>query len=63
MMMTIRALAQKLSVKMEETYSSGQLVEINSHSLFSKVTARAKRDRMAMMNMMAMMMKMTHDDR
>jgi len=31
-----RALAQKLSVKMEETYSSGQLVEINSHSLFSK---------------------------
>lgn len=31
-----RALAQKLSVRMEETYSSGQLVEINSHSLFSK---------------------------
>ena len=43
MTFSFRALAQKLSVRMEETYSSGQLVEINSHSLFSKVNAMARR--------------------
>jgi SpoVK/Ycf46/Vps4 family AAA+-type ATPase len=31
-----KALAQKLSISMADRYSSGQLVEINSHSLFSK---------------------------
>lgn len=31
-----KALAQKLSIKMEGAYSSGILIEINSHSLFSK---------------------------
>lgn len=31
-----KALAQKLSIKMGEAYSSGILIEINSHSLFSK---------------------------
>ncbi|KAL1413252.1 hypothetical protein Q8F55_001007 [Vanrija albida] len=31
-----RALAQKLSIRMSEQYPRGRLVEINSHSLFSK---------------------------
>lgn len=31
-----KALAQKLSIKMGDQYSSGLLIEINSHSLFSK---------------------------
>ncbi|ORX34793.1 P-loop containing nucleoside triphosphate hydrolase protein [Kockovaella imperatae] len=31
-----RALAQKLSIRLSETYFRGKLVEINSHSLFSK---------------------------
>jgi len=31
-----KALAQKLSIRMHHRYSYGQLVEINSHSLFSK---------------------------
>ena len=31
-----RALAQKLVIRLGEFFTSGQLVEINSHSLFSK---------------------------
>ncbi len=31
-----RALAQKLAIRLNERYSQGRLVEINSHSLFSK---------------------------
>ncbi|WVR03590.1 hypothetical protein IAU60_000582 [Kwoniella sp. DSM 27419] len=31
-----RALAQKISVRLHGTYPSGKLIEINSHSLFSK---------------------------
>lgn len=31
-----RALAQKLSIRLHERYTHGKLVEINSHSLFSK---------------------------
>ncbi|KAK3579945.1 hypothetical protein CHS0354_020842 [Potamilus streckersoni] len=31
-----RALAQKLSIRLSDRYSYGQLIEINSHSLFSK---------------------------
>ncbi|XP_020894104.1 pachytene checkpoint protein 2 homolog [Exaiptasia diaphana] len=31
-----KALAQKLTVRLSERYSYGQLIEINSHSLFSK---------------------------
>ena len=31
-----KALAQKLSIQMSHRYSYGQLIEINSHSLFSK---------------------------
>ena len=31
-----KALAQKLSIRLSHRYSYGQLVEINSHSLFSK---------------------------
>ncbi|KAF7286483.1 hypothetical protein GWI33_005121 [Rhynchophorus ferrugineus] len=31
-----KALAQKLSIKLNNSYSSGILIEINSHSLFSK---------------------------
>ncbi|ESK97475.1 thyroid receptor-interacting protein 13 [Moniliophthora roreri MCA 2997] len=31
-----RALAQKLSIRLSERYSHGRLLEINSHSLFSK---------------------------
>ncbi|KAL8278550.1 hypothetical protein RQP46_009042 [Phenoliferia psychrophenolica] len=31
-----RALAQKLSIRLSDRYDRGQLVEINSHSLFSK---------------------------
>ena len=31
-----RALAQKLTIRLSHHYSYGQLVEINSHSLFSK---------------------------
>jgi Cdc6-like AAA superfamily ATPase len=31
-----KALAQKLAIRMQERYSSGVLIEINSHSLFSK---------------------------
>jgi SpoVK/Ycf46/Vps4 family AAA+-type ATPase len=31
-----RALAHKLAVRMSDRYKYGQLVEINSHSLFSK---------------------------
>ena len=31
-----KALAQKLSVNLSDRYSYGQLIEINSHSLFSK---------------------------
>lgn len=31
-----KALAQKLSIRLSHQYSYGQLVEINSHSLFSK---------------------------
>ncbi len=31
-----KALAQKLSIRLSHHYSYGQLVEINSHSLFSK---------------------------
>lgn len=31
-----RALAQKLSVRMQDRYTHGKLIEINSHSLFSK---------------------------
>ncbi|RZB84914.1 pachytene checkpoint protein 2 -like [Asbolus verrucosus] len=31
-----KALAQKLSIRMQERYDSGILIEINSHSLFSK---------------------------
>ncbi|EIW73338.1 hypothetical protein TREMEDRAFT_25267, partial [Tremella mesenterica DSM 1558] len=31
-----RALAQKLSIRLSDTYAHGKLVEINSHSLFSK---------------------------
>lgn len=31
-----RALAQKLSILLSDRYSCGQLVEVNSHSLFSK---------------------------
>ena len=30
------ALAQKLAIRFSNRYTSGQLVEINSHSLFSK---------------------------
>src|SRR3546814_13916609 len=32
-----KALAQKLAIRMNERYSSSQLLEINAHSLFSKV--------------------------
>lgn len=31
-----KALAQKLSIRLQERYDIGILVEINSHSLFSK---------------------------
>lgn len=31
-----KALAQKLSIRMSDRYTHGQLIEINSHSLFSK---------------------------
>jgi SpoVK/Ycf46/Vps4 family AAA+-type ATPase len=31
-----KALAQKLSIRLSKRYSHGQLIEINSHSLFSK---------------------------
>lgn len=31
-----KALSQKLSIRLSDRYSYGQLVEINSHSLFSK---------------------------
>ncbi|OCF41656.1 hypothetical protein I317_04567 [Kwoniella heveanensis CBS 569] len=31
-----RALAQKISVRLDKSYSQGKLIEINSHSLFSK---------------------------
>jgi SpoVK/Ycf46/Vps4 family AAA+-type ATPase len=31
-----RALAQKLAIRLSERYARGRLVEINSHSLFSK---------------------------
>ena len=31
-----KALAQKLTINMSDRYTYGQLVEINSHSLFSK---------------------------
>lgn len=31
-----KALAQKLSIRFSDRYTHGQLVEINSHSLFSK---------------------------
>ncbi|KAK4686829.1 pachytene checkpoint protein 2, partial [Tremellales sp. Uapishka_1] len=31
-----RALAQKLSIRLSDRYTSGRMVEINSHSLFSK---------------------------
>lgn len=31
-----KALAQKLSIRLEPRYKYSQLVEINSHSLFSK---------------------------
>ena len=31
-----KALAQKLAIRFSHRYTSGQLVEINSHSLFSK---------------------------
>ena len=31
-----KALAHKLSIRLSERYTYGQLVEINSHSLFSK---------------------------
>lgn len=31
-----RALAQKLAIRLSERYTRGRLVEINSHSLFSK---------------------------
>lgn len=31
-----KALAQKLTIRMSERYTSGILIEINSHSLFSK---------------------------
>ncbi len=31
-----KALAQKLAINMSDRYSYGQLIEINSHSLFSK---------------------------
>ena len=31
-----RALAQKLVIRLGDFFTSGQLVEINSHSLFSK---------------------------
>lgn len=31
-----KALAQKLTIRMQNRYSSGVLIEINSHSLFSK---------------------------
>jgi len=31
-----KALAQKLSIRLSDRYSYGQLIEINSHSLFSK---------------------------
>ena len=32
-----KALAHKLTIRLADRYSSGMLVEINSHSLFSKV--------------------------
>lgn len=32
-----KALAHKLSIRLGDRYSSGQLLEINAHSLFSKV--------------------------
>lgn len=31
-----KALAQKLSIRLSKRYSYGQLLEVNSHSLFSK---------------------------
>lgn len=31
-----KALAQKLVIRLSDRYSYGQLIEINSHSLFSK---------------------------
>lgn len=31
-----KALAQKLSIRMSDRYTHGQLIEINSHSLFSR---------------------------
>lgn len=31
-----KALAQKLTIRMSERFQSGVLIEINSHSLFSK---------------------------
>lgn len=31
-----KALAQKLTIRMSERFTSGILIEINSHSLFSK---------------------------
>lgn len=32
-----KALAHKLAIRLGDRYSSGQLLEINAHSLFSKV--------------------------
>ena len=37
-----KALAQKLTINMSDRYTYGQLVEINSHSLFSKWFSEVK---------------------
>lgn len=37
-----KALAHKLSIRLGGRYSNGQLLEINAHSLFSKVGQRQR---------------------